>query len=147
MRVGVEQRQLLIAMGPVWRVVDVEHNVARSCPEAGAEQINQFEPHSGQIAPGRGVLQSRQGWLGGESGATVRKAFAGDLEGRVMAQRIKIVAVLVTAGNRKHALTDHGGVIVDRTPRVARIIQAGRQHVGKVHSPFNLTQQQHASVR
>ena len=146
-RVGIEQRQLLIAMGPVGRVVDIEHNVARSRPEAGAEQINQLEPHSGQIAPGRGVLQPRQGRLGSKSGATVRKALASDLEGWVMAQRIKILAVLVTAGNRKHAFTDHRCVIVDRAPRVARIVQAGRQHAGKVHFPFNLTQQQHASVR
>jgi len=147
MRVGIEQRQLLVTMCPVGRIVDVEHNVARVFPEAGAEQIDQPEPHSCQITPGRGILQPRQGRLGGQRGATVRKTFAGNPERRVMAQGIKIVAILIPAGNRKHAFTDHRGVVVDRTSRVARILQAGRQHAGKVHPPFNLAQQQHTSVR
>ncbi len=88
-------------MGPVGRVIDIEHNVARVFPEAGAEQVDQLEPHSRQITPGRGVLQPRQGRLGGQRGATARKAFAGDPERRVMTQRTQIVAILIPAGNRE----------------------------------------------
>ena len=109
---GVEQRQLLAAVDPVGGIVDVEHDARRHRIEAVTEQIDQGQSHACQLAPRRHVFQPRQGWLAHQIIAAFREPPAGQLEGRIETQGIKIVAVLVTAGDGEHPRPDHVGLAV-----------------------------------
>jgi hypothetical protein len=49
--VGVEQRQLLLAVHGIVRVVDIEDDARRDLRKAAAEQIDQPEPDAGELPP------------------------------------------------------------------------------------------------
>ena len=90
--VRVEQRQLLLAVHEVVGVVDVEHDRRGRARVAAAEEIDVADADAGQRAPVGEVLQARDGRLAHQIGAALRRAFAGDHQGRIGAQRIEVVA-------------------------------------------------------
>ena len=144
---GFEQRQLLAAVDGVGGIVDVEDNARRHDLEAAAKQVDQRQPHAPQRAPRRRVLQPRQGWLAHQVIAAFRQPPAGQLKGRVDAQGIKIVAILIAAGDGEHPRPDHVGVAVSRTPRIAFVLNARCQQLGQAEAALDLAQQQNAAIR
>jgi hypothetical protein len=79
-RVGVEQRQLLLAVHHVVGVVDVEHDRGRRTGVAAAEQIDEAGADAVQ-RPGVGeVLQARDGRLALDAAAGLRRTLARDRE-------------------------------------------------------------------
>ncbi len=48
---GVEQRQLLTAVDGIVGVVAIEDDACGNALEAGAEQVDQGQPHARQLAP------------------------------------------------------------------------------------------------
>ena len=107
---GVEQRQLLMAMDDVERVVDIEGNACRRGGIARQPQIEQHLAEADDGAQVRQVLGPRAGRLGAQVHAAVGQAPAGQLEGRIETQNIKVVAIFITAGNSKQPRPDHVGV-------------------------------------
>ncbi len=69
------------------------------------------------------VLQSRDGRLARQAGAALGRAFAGDLQHRVVAERIEVVGVLVAAVDGDHARRHHIGVTVRDEQPIARLGQ------------------------
>jgi hypothetical protein len=58
-RMSVEQDEVLLTVGGVVRVVDVQHDAGRHAAKACAKQVDHFERHAGKGSPGRRVFQTR----------------------------------------------------------------------------------------
>jgi hypothetical protein len=57
--VGIEQAKLLTAVHPVERIVDIEHNTLRHCPERAAVLVNQGPAEAQQRPPIGQIFQPR----------------------------------------------------------------------------------------
>ena len=68
------------------------------------------------------------------------------LEDRVMAQAVGVVAVLVAGRDHQHAETQNIGNTVPDPLRQARIINAGGKAFGNAEPLLDLPQDQHAGV-
>ena len=143
---GVEQRQLLAAVDGIVGIVDVEDDALGNTVEAFAKQIDHGQPHARQLAPRRRVLEPRQGWLRHQIATGLGQAPTGQLERRIEAQHVEVVAILVAASDGEHARPDHVGVGVGRARRIARVGQATGKARGKTEPLLDPAQQQHAAV-
>lgn len=144
---GVEQRELLGPMNKIDRIVDVQHDPGGHAGVAVAKGVDHPQPHARQHAPRDRVLEPRERRLRGQPDIRIGFLVAGDLQGRVMAQHIEVVAVLMPAGDGDHPRSDHRLVRVDHPRRIARIGDAGRQQRAQPARPSRLAQQQRAAVR
>ena len=103
--VGVEQAQLLPAMHAVEGIVDIEHDALGHLPERAAILLDQRPPEAQQRPPVGQVFQPRDRRLRAQlltRGQTIQR----QLEHRVAAQRVGVVAVLVPGGDHQHAEAD-----------------------------------------
>ena len=101
--VGVEQRQLLLAVHHVAGVVDVQGDRLGRRGVAGAVEVDQHPPEPDQIAQAGRVLQPRDGGLAHQVVPALGQAAAGELEGGVGAQVVEVVRILIATGNRQDA--------------------------------------------
>ena len=145
--IGVEEGQLLLAVGGIGGLVDIQGDGLGHPGKGATEKIDHGEPHARQITPGGQVLQARQGGLAHQIAATFRQPPAGQLEGRVVTQAIQIVAVLVAAGNGKEPGADHLVVAVKNPRRIARVRQARSQGRSDPKPRLDLAQHQNPAVR
>ena len=145
--VGVEKRQLLVAVDDVAGVVDVERHRLGLSRVGVHPGIHQGVGEADHVAQARGVLEPRQGRLRAQIGPSVGQAPAGELEGRVGAQGIEIVGVLVTAADREDAGPDHVGDAVSDAGRIAPVRDQARQPLGDAEPPLRKRQQHDAAVR
>ena len=76
-----------------------------------------------------------------------RQASAGELEGRVGAQNVEIIGVLVAATDSEDAGADHVGDAVGDPSRIAVIWNALRQPFGNPEAPLGQRQQHDAAIR
>jgi len=100
--VGVEQPQLLRAVGGIEGVIHIEHDPPRHLAEAAAVELDHGPGHPQQGPRSRQVLQPRDGRLRAERrilGQVVERK----LEDRIVPQRVGVVAVLVASGDHQHA--------------------------------------------
>ena len=101
--IGVEQRQLLAAMNDVATVVDIEDDSIRLLLAARAPLVDQRKGQPHNIPNERRILQARDRRLRAMIKAAVRQPTTGELEGRILAQVIEIIAVLIAAADRENA--------------------------------------------
>lgn len=127
----VEQCKLLLSVHCIVGVIDVEHDAARHALKTGTEQIDQFKPHARKLPPARGVLQARERRLPHQLGARHRQPSACHLQGRIAAQQIKVIAVLMATGNREHPRPRHVAVAVPDTPAIAIVRNVPAEHRGE----------------
>ena len=144
---GVEQRQLLAAVDGIVGIIDIEYDALRHGLEAGAKQIDHRQPHAPQFAPRRRILEARQRRLRHQVIAGLGQAPAGQLERRIETQSIKVVAILVAAGNGEHPRPDHVGVAVGRARGIAGVRHAGGKQLGDPEPPLDPGKQQNPAVR
>ena len=100
---GVEERQLLVAVHGIAGVVDVEGDGGGRGGEAATEDVDQRRRHARHLDAGRCVLQAAHGRLGTEVAAAFWRPARGQLEQRVGAEGVAVVGILVAAGDRQHA--------------------------------------------
>ena len=105
--VGVEQRELLVAVHRVAGVVDVEGDGRGRHGEAAAEDIDQRRRHARHLDARGRVLQPAHGRLRAQRAAALRRPADGQLEQRIGAQGVAVVGILVSAGDREHAEAQH----------------------------------------
>ena len=129
--VGVEQRQLLLAVHRVAGVVDVERDRRGRAREGAAEEIDQRRRHARHLAARGRVLQPAHGRLRAQRAAALRRPADGQLEQRIGAQGVAVVGILIPAGDREHAEAQHRRERVDHRRRIAPIPHAARQSVGQ----------------
>ncbi len=145
--VGIEQRQLLVAVNHVDRVVDVEHDRLGRRGVAGTVEVDHHPAEPDQVAQSRRVLPARHGRLAHQVRPALRQPPAGELESGVGAQGIEIVGVLVAAGDGEDARQQNLGERVNHPRRIAPIGDHGRKLPGDPHPSRRLGKQHHAAVR
>jgi hypothetical protein len=127
--VRVEQRHLLMAVHDIDGVADIERHRVRRRGIARAVRIDQRAGQRHDLAQGRRILPPRNPWRGTQIAAAVGQTSAGELERRIGAQRIEVVAVLLAAGDRQNPRTQDRGEAVGRARRIARIGDQRRKPV------------------
>ena len=143
---GMEQRQLLAAVNPIFGIVDVEHDPPRHVVEAVAEQLDHRRHHPLQRDRSGQVLEPAHGRLGAQVGAALRQPADGHLEGRIGAQGIAVVGIRVAGRDQQGAEADHlGEPVLDPRGR-PRVLQAARQALGNSKATLDLGQHQHPAV-
>ncbi len=101
--VGIEERQLLVAVNDIKGVIDVERHRRGRRRIAGAIEIDHDTHQPGQVAQRGRILPARDGRLRAQIDPAVGQPAAGELECRIGAQPVKVVAVLITARNGEDA--------------------------------------------
>ena len=145
--VGIEERQLLVAVDHVDRVVDVEHDRLGRRGVAGAVEVDHHPAEPDEVAQSRRVLPARHGRLAHQVRPALRQPPAGELEGGVGAQGVEIVGVLVAAGDGEDAREQNLGERVNHPRRIAPIGDHGRELLGDPHPSRCRGEQHHAAVR
>jgi hypothetical protein len=145
--VGVEQRQLLLAVHPVLGVVDVEHDPPGHLLEAVAEQLDHGRHHALQRRRPGQVLQPAHGRLRAQIRPGLRQPTDRQLERRVGAQELAVVAVRIAGRDHQRAKADHLGQAVAHPLGRSWVLDAACQAPGEPEPPLDLRQQQHAGVR
>jgi hypothetical protein len=145
--VGVEQRQLLAAVDPVFGIVDVEHDPLRHLREAVAEQLDHRRHHALERDRSGQVLEPAHGRLGAEIGAALGQPTGCHLEDRVDAQRVAVVGILVAGRDQERPEADHLGEPVLDPVRRPRVLDTPRQALSDPEATLDLRQHQHPTVR
>ena len=145
--VRVEQRQLLLTVSGIIRVVDVEHDARRRTGEAPAVEIDLAEADAGERPPVGEVLQARQCRLAHQIGAGLRCATDGNLQSWIGAQHIDVVAVLVAGSDHQHPRPCHLGVAVTDASRIAVIVERAGDRLGQTQANLDLAKNDKAAIR
>jgi len=143
--VRIEQAHLLLAVHGVERVVHIQHDPARHLTKGRAVEVDHGSTYAQQRARVGQVLQARDGRLRAQR----RLAFQprhGELEHRVRAQPVRIVAVLVARRDHQQAKADDLVETMHDALRIARVREAGRQSSGHVEALLHLAQHQQPTV-
>jgi hypothetical protein len=143
----IEERELLLAVRGIVGVVDIEHDVLRHALPALAEQVDEPQSDTFERAPVGQVLEPGQRRLAHQIEAGLGRATAGELERRIGAQRIEVVAVLIAGRDRHHARRRHVGVAVDDARGIAIVGQRRGNDVGEAKPQRDLAQDDDAAVR
>ena len=143
--VGVEQRQLLLAVHHVGGVVSVEHDRGRRAGIAAAEQVDEAGADPVQRGVGE-VLQARDGGLARDAAAGLRRTLARDHQRGIVARRIEIVGILVASGDRHHARGHHRPIGMDDQERIAPVGKRVGDHPGEVETAGRLAQHHKPAV-
>ena len=144
---GVEQRQLLMTVNDVERVVDVEGDTFGRRAIARQPQIDEDLAEADDGAQVRQVLGPRAGRLGAQIPAAVGQPSAGQLEGRIAAQPVEIVGVLIAAGDGEDAGAQDVGHGVPHAARISPIADHRGQPLGQSEAALGGGQQHDAAVR
>ena len=139
---GVEEGQLLVPMDGIVGVVDIENDAFGNTAKAVAEQVDQGVAHAPQRTPRRCVLQPRQGRLAHQIAAALRQPPAGQLEGRVEAQAIEVVTILVAAGNGEHPRPLSSRVRMIDTLGIAPVDETSGEAIGEPE-PASISRNRH----
>jgi hypothetical protein len=133
---GIEQRQLLMAVHHVERVIDIERHCDRRRCVARAIKIDHHTHEPDDLAQVRGVLAAGHGRLRTQIQSAIRQSSAGQLEGGVKAQPIEIVGILVAAGDRQNASPQNLRQPVHKPQRITWISDHRRKLLGDREPPF-----------
>ncbi len=144
---AVPERKLLLAMGGVEGVVDIQRDRCGRGGVAVAIEIDHRVAQADRRAQIRRVLPAAHRRLAGEAQLRLGRPADRHLEGRVMAQRIQIVGVLVSRADRQHARPQNIGQRMRRPRRIAPIRDQPRQSVRDPQAALRLSQKHHAAIR
>ena len=143
---AVEQREPLMPVHDVGRVVDVEGDGGRRPGVAGTIEIDHGIGHTHHLAPARRVLPARHRRLRAQIAAAVGQAVAGQLERGIGAQMVEIVRVFVAAGDSENAGAQNVIDAVGHEGGVARVRKQPRQLHRDPQLPLHRAEQQDAAI-
>ena len=93
------------------------------------------------------VLQSRAGRLRAQIRPAVGQPPAGKLEGRIAAQQVEVVGILVAAGDGEDAGAQNVGHRVLHARRITWIVDRRGQPVGQLQVPLGRSQKHDPTIR
>jgi len=128
--VGVPVRQLLVAVHNVNRIVDVQHHRLGWLPVTAAPDVHECVGEEDDFPRRRRILPARDGRLRAEVPAGVGQASAGQLEGRITAQPVKVIAIGIAAADRQHAGSQHIGDCVRDVRRITPVCNVSGKCIG-----------------
>jgi len=132
---------------PVFGIVDVEHDPPRHLGEAVAEQLDHRHHHAFERHAAGQVLQPAHGRLRAQIGGALGQPADRHLEGRIGAQRVAVVGVLVAGRDEQRPEADHLREPVLHPLGRPRVLEAARQALGNVEASLDLGEHQHPAVR
>ena len=136
----IEERKLLMAVDDIHGVVNVERQRRWRDGVAGAIEID-HDPHQADEIAQRGrVLPARDGGLRAQIGSGVGQPPAGELERRVAAQSVEVVAIFVAAGDRENPGAQNIGQPMDDPAGIAFVRDHCCEPLGKAKPPLRLRQ-------
>ena len=144
---GVEQSKLLVTVDDIDRVVDIEGHRRWRVGIAGAVQIDHDRHQSDQIAQARSILPARDGRLRAQVTAGIGQPPAGQLEGRVGAQPVEVVAILITAGDGEDPGAQDIGQQMGDPVRITAVRDHCGEPLGDAEPALRLGQQHDTAIR
>ena len=145
--IGVEQAELLPAIGAILGIVDIEDDPAGRGRKAVAEQLDHRRHHALQRDRAWQILQPGHGRLRAEIAAGLGQSSDRHLEGRILAQQVAVVGVGIAGRDCERAEPDHLRQPMNNPVRRPWILNAARQPVGDSKPTFHFGQQQNAAIR
>ena len=133
-------------MHAVEGVIDIQNNALGHRSERAAILLDERTPKAQQRPPIGKVFQPRDRRLRAQLLAR-GQAIQRQLEHRVAAQRVGVVAVLVPGGDHQHAKPDDLGQVVHDLLRRPSVLQTRGQSVGQSQPPFDVAQYQQSAFR
>ena len=143
----VPERQLLLAVCRIERVVDIEHHRRGRLDVAGAIDIHHLAPDTDQRAQVRRILPTRHRRLTGEPDRLSGSLAERHHEGRVVPQGIEIIGVFVPTGDGQHTCPENVRDAVQYTRRVPPIRDQGGDAIHDAKPQFGLREQQNTGIR
>ena len=137
----VPERELLIAMHDVARVVDIQRDRCRRGGIAGAVDVDHRGHHAGQSARSRCIFPPAHRRLAGQPRARFRQLAERQAEAWIVAQSIEIIGILIAARNREHTGTQNVIQAMDHPRWIARIGNTSRQALANPHRALGLCKQ------
>jgi hypothetical protein len=128
-------------------VVDIERHHARRPFVAVHPQLDERVAQPDHLAQARCILQARQGRLRTQIPTRIRQPATGELERRIIAQTVEIVAVLVAARDGEDAGADHVGKTVNDARRIAPLGKYPRQLIGQPDAPVRQGEKHDTPIR
>ena len=143
---GVEQRQLLMAMHDINGVIDIQRHRSRWRSVRGAVEIDHDAHQPDDLAPARCVLPTAHGRLRAQAHRRFGQPSDRQLERRIVAQMIEIVGIFVAGRNRQNAREKNVPQRMRHPRRIARIVDRRRQFLGNTEALCSLRQEHHAAI-
>jgi len=134
-----------MTMSRIFGIVDVQDDRNRRSPIRLDEGVHQDVGDAIKIYPRDGVLQPRERRRAGQR-RIVGKSLAGHLQGRVLAQRLGVIGVLVAASDLEDPLFEHVAQRLRGVAGVAAIMKDLSDTVKKPHPAFNLAEEKHSAI-
>src|SRR6202035_5394569 len=143
---GVEQRELLMAVNDIHRIVDVERHRCRWGRVAGTIEIDHHVHQADEVAQGWRILPTRDGRLRAQVPAAIRQAATGQLERWIEAQPIEVVGVFVAAGDGEDAGAQDIGQQMGDPVRITAIRDHSSEPLGDPEPTIGLGEQHDPAV-
>src|SRR5712664_2507689 len=142
----IEERKLLVAVDDIEGVVDVERHRYWRGGVAGAIEIDHHAHQANKVAQGWRVLPARDGGLRAQIDAAVGQPATGELEGRIQAQPVEVVGILVAAGDRENAGAQDIGQPMSDPALIAAVRDHRGEPFGEAQPPLRLGEQHHPAI-
>lgn len=143
----VPERQLLLAVCRIERVVDIERHRRGRSVVAGTVDIHHLTPDADQRAQVRRIFPARHRRLAGQPNGLSGGLAERHHEGRVVPQGIQVIGVFVPTGNGQHPRPEDVRDAMQHTRRVPVIGDQGGEPIHDAKPPLGLREQQNAGIR
>ena len=143
----IEERQLLMSMDDIAGIVDVQYDPGRRPRVRGDPLIDERIGEMDHVTQGWRVFEPGQRRLRDEIPPRIGQPPAGQLEGGVDAQEIKIVGILIAAADCENAGADHFSETVSDARGIAAVRNAARQPFGDPEAALRQREQHDAAIR
>jgi hypothetical protein len=104
--IGIKKSQLLMAMGQIICVIDIQNDTPRRFAVGVDKHIDKHLCDPVKVCPGETIFKSAYGRLAGQSNLIIGQSFTGYFHYRIVPQFIAVVSILITAGNLENALLE-----------------------------------------
>ena len=140
--IAVEETAFLLAVDAIIGRVEIEDQVLRRGGVGGDELIDQDLGDLDQCLSIDAVLQAAERRRRGEGLIRLGQFAGGNLEGRVGAEGLMIVEILVPQGQRRDPLGDHGALVMDDEHGMTRIWDRRAEGVEESDVVIDLAEQE-----
>ena len=101
--IAVEELQLLLPMAGIVRGIHIQDHFGGVGGQLGNDPLSQRHSHPKQVFASHCVFQARNGGLTGQSGLALGSSSAGELERRIVSERVQVVGIFISRSDCEHS--------------------------------------------
>ena len=131
-------------MNGIFGIINVQEDLARRSPIRLDERLNQHLGDAIKVCPRDGVLYPGERRLAGQ-GRFVGKSLASHLQGRVLAQCLGFIGLLVAVSDLEDPWSEHVEQQMPGVTGMAAVVNDLSDTVKKSHPAFDLAQEKHSA--